>query len=384
MATTEKAPQKGGAPGSAADPFATAKSNLRDTIKWLATTFAALVAVIMAGSSLTGISQIHGLALFMALLGGLAGLICVILATGVMLRLLTSESFYVGELLEPANAPLLDSLNRHSTDILPPGYDDIAAFLRLRREALEQAKLHLRVPGSLAYEQAAGFLEALTEPLGRLANLAQFEKMRKAFDESMPTLWWLALGAILGLGVFAVFAVAPQTAKPSNAVGAQAVSDALPPATHAGAPAMPVSIQDRETLAALARSLNTSPEIHIDPDGTAKIHLSALLDLVQSLGKAGLLTAGTAASLADELTRAAVDGGKEIVVETAKALLHRWLGGETETAGRSGLATYNINWSARPTCCPSPPKELAPPKRHQPAAKPRVVCPAVADKPQAP
>jgi hypothetical protein len=218
---TEKTSQKGPVSGSPPDPFATAKSNLRDTIKWLATTFAALVAVIMAGSTLTGISQIHRPGLFIALLGGLAGLICVILATGVMLRLLTSESFHVSELLEPANASLLASLNRHSRDILPPGYDDVAEFLELRRQALDQAKLNLRVRGSLGYLQAVDFLEAITEPLSRLANLAQFEKMRKAFDESLPTLWWLALGAILGLGVFALFAAAPAPARatplaPSN------------------------------------------------------------------------------------------------------------------------------------------------------------------------
>jgi len=384
MPTTEKAAEKGGASGSPGDPFATAKSNLRDTIKWLATTFAALVAVIMAGSSLSGISQIHGRALFVALLGGLAGVICVILATGVMLRLLTSESFHVSELLEPVNAPLLASLNRYATDILPPGYDDIAGFLELRREAIEQATLNLRVPGSPAYARAVGFLEAITDPLSRLTNLAHFEKMRKALDRSIPKLWWLAVGAVLGLGVFAVFAVAPLTAKPSNAVRAPEVGDTLPAAGHAGGPATPVSIQDRETLTALARSLSTSPEIHVGPDGSAKIRLSALIDLVQSLAKAGLLTAGTAASLTEELTSAAVDGGKEIAVEAAKTILHRLLGRDAETADRSSAATYNINWPTCPSCCPGRSTAAVPPKHREPTAKPNIVCPTVGDEPKAP
>src|ERR1700722_4134151 len=58
------------------DPFAGAKASLRDTIKWLATTFAAVIGVVIAGTSLSGISKLTGINLELALSGGIVGLAC--------------------------------------------------------------------------------------------------------------------------------------------------------------------------------------------------------------------------------------------------------------------------------------------------------------------
>ena len=50
----------------AADPYATAKANLRDTIKWLATSLAAVGAAVIAGASISGLAGLEGHALHLA------------------------------------------------------------------------------------------------------------------------------------------------------------------------------------------------------------------------------------------------------------------------------------------------------------------------------
>jgi hypothetical protein len=84
---------------AAGDPFSNAKANIRDTVKWLATTLAALAAAVVAGASITGISALTGWRLVLAIGGGGGGLICIFVAIGIALRLLTSEAYYFSELV---------------------------------------------------------------------------------------------------------------------------------------------------------------------------------------------------------------------------------------------------------------------------------------------
>jgi hypothetical protein len=210
---------KSGEPASAVDPFASAKANLRDTVKWLATTFAALAAVVLAGTSLTGLSHLTGLKLAVALIGGGGGLACVILAAGVMLRLLTSESFYVTSLETPQFANLKDTLNRHSEDILPPELVSVDQLLQLRRQARQTARSLAGTPTSPQYLDARRFLTEIEPPMVRLTNLAHFEVLRNRMQAAEPTLFRLAIGALVGLGVFAVFAGSKDDKSTADAQG---------------------------------------------------------------------------------------------------------------------------------------------------------------------
>src|ERR1700676_5570916 len=87
------------------DPFATAKANLRDTIKWLTTTFAAIAAAILAGSPLTGLGALPlGWRLGFATIGAFFGLASLLLAIVRTLNLLRSEAFFLDSLR--TNGPL--------------------------------------------------------------------------------------------------------------------------------------------------------------------------------------------------------------------------------------------------------------------------------------
>jgi hypothetical protein len=235
-------PTGASAPASApeqepADPFATAKSNLRDTVKWLATTFAALAAVVLAGSSLTGISQLSGSALTLALAGGGLGVICVIVATGLMLQLLISNTFFISQVDKPEYATLKAYLNLHSIDIVPPEIKSVDKFLELRHEAIDQVRRYANAPDSNGYREASRFIADAEVAMARLTSLAQLELLRTNLRAAVPKLFLLALGALVGLGVFAVFAGAAKSGKDTSSACCQSNTAGQAPANAGKKPA---------------------------------------------------------------------------------------------------------------------------------------------------
>jgi hypothetical protein len=97
------------------DPFAGAVTTLRDTLKWLTTTFAGVIGVVIAGTSLTGITKLSGSDRTVALLGCGLGLLCLVIAIGLLLHLLLPQTFYFGELVDKKNRRLRDRLDAHAT-----------------------------------------------------------------------------------------------------------------------------------------------------------------------------------------------------------------------------------------------------------------------------
>jgi|SRR6202522_2566861 hypothetical protein len=187
------------------DSFASAKANLRDTVKWLATTFAGVAAVMLAGTSLTGLSLLKGFPFAAALFGGALGLLCFIAASGLMLRLLTSKTFFFSDISTPEYSDLKAVLNAHAVDILPAEIRSVDDMLKLRLEATEQARQYASAPQSASYQSASGFLASIVDPLSRLTSLAHFEILRADLNAAVPKLFVLAMGAVVGLGVFAVY-----------------------------------------------------------------------------------------------------------------------------------------------------------------------------------
>jgi hypothetical protein len=215
-----------------ADPFASAKANLRDTVKWLATAFAAVAGVVLAGASLTGVSQLKGTALDIALVGGFVGLLCIITAAGTLLRLLTADTFFVSDLRTADNARMKEFLDRHGADFLPAEILNIEDFLQKRDQAILQARQYSATPQSAQYQQASNFLAAIVQPLSRLTNLAQLEKLRRDLKRAEPLLFALAFGALIGLGFFAVFSPAPKDNKENPCESKCKKPDPAPPVAH--------------------------------------------------------------------------------------------------------------------------------------------------------
>jgi hypothetical protein len=205
---TEETPKSDSAP--LADPFASAKTNLRDTVKWLATTFAAVSGVILTGTSFSGLSRLSGWHLPVAALGAALAFFCLVIATGVMLRLLTSESFYLSDLRRKDHATLLHLLDSHAVDILPAGIKDIETLLSKRDDAVRDFRAN-----NANAAAATTYLTDLRGPMSMLTNLAQFEQMRARLEAAQRRLFVLALLALIGLFAFAVSSGGAKEAAPA-------------------------------------------------------------------------------------------------------------------------------------------------------------------------
>ncbi|CAD6562177.1 hypothetical protein LMG27952_07702 [Paraburkholderia hiiakae] len=101
-----------------------------------------------------------------------------------------------------------------------------------------------------------------------------------------------------------------------------------------------------------AAILNDFVESQRSPTGKSAV--APLIGLVDSLVSAGTVAAKDASNLKDAIQKAAVDGGKEILVETAKALIDRYIKphDKEESSNREGTAggvtMINNNYCSTP------------------------------------
>jgi hypothetical protein len=190
--------------GESSDPFGPAKDNLRDTIKWLATTMGALAAAVMAGVSLSGLLEVEGWQRLVALGGAAAGVFGISAIVVIFLGLLMSRAFSLS-LLErsPALQRLVEPM---AVDILPAEYSTLKDFLDFRGKALTAARTHRFDTANPDYVAATVFLTKTDASLGRIVSFGHFEMMSQRLRGSAPYLIGWGLFALAGLVVFALFA----------------------------------------------------------------------------------------------------------------------------------------------------------------------------------
>ncbi|MDX0264295.1 hypothetical protein GOL41_26955 [Sinorhizobium medicae] len=187
----------------ASDPYSTAKANLRDTIKWLATSLAAVGAAVIAGASINGLAALHGRPLILAALLGGAGLVAILVAIGILVRLLTSKVFYFSDLRDP-NEPVTREINSRAEDILSPQTPTIADLVKFRQGAVDD--LHKSKSGDPLYELAFRKWTAANDLIARVTNLGQFLAFRNEFERQQGKLFALTIVIILTLGGYALLA----------------------------------------------------------------------------------------------------------------------------------------------------------------------------------
>jgi hypothetical protein len=187
----------------ASDPYATAKANLRDTIKWLATSLAGLGAAVLAGASINGLAALKGPTLGVAAVLGVIGLLLILVAVGVLLSLLTAKVFYFSQLVQPRDE-VAREINDNADDILPPPLRTIAELAEYRQRAWED--LSRAQPGTDDYRDASDRWGTANDSVSRITNLAQFLSLRHDFANCKWRLFWLAgfIIVVLGLYVFVV------------------------------------------------------------------------------------------------------------------------------------------------------------------------------------
>lgn len=196
------------------DPFATAKANLRDTIKWLTTVFAAIVGVVLAGSPLTGLGTLPiGWRLAVALVGAAIGLMGLVLAIGRTLALLQSKVFFLEDLRR--NEQLCALVDANAIDLLPPEYGTALSFLDARKAIRERlADLTLSKEDRAV---AVSIYQQFDQVAFRLTNFLHFEVLSIELSAAIPGLFRLALASIIGLGIFAWAANPPKPASDAHA-----------------------------------------------------------------------------------------------------------------------------------------------------------------------
>lgn len=198
--------------GSAPDSYATAKANLRDTIKWLATSLSAVGAAVIAGASINGLATLKGEALFGALVLGGVGLGALLRAISILLRLLTAKVFYFSDLSKETGREIADEINQNASDILSPQTKTIAALVEFREKAIQDMKGSK--PGDVLYQDAFKRWAAANGLISHVLNMAQFIALRNDFKSNQSTLFFLAIVVIGALGSYSLLV----GAKPDQSV----------------------------------------------------------------------------------------------------------------------------------------------------------------------
>jgi hypothetical protein len=189
------------------DQFFAARANIRETVKWLITAFAALATAILGGSPLTGFGALdHGPRLAVAILGGLAGMICVFWAIKLAVDILVRDSVFFGEIHHYPE--LVTYIDAHSEDLLPIEYPSFAAFAKER--ALAIAIVNDDNASDDDRKVATAFLITAREYVGSLAGIAALENMRAQFRRSGRMLFVLAVLMVVFIGVFSWAANPPK------------------------------------------------------------------------------------------------------------------------------------------------------------------------------
>jgi hypothetical protein len=109
-----------------ADSYANQKANIRDTVKYLATAYAACGTVIFAGASLSGLGGLPSGQLVVAIGAGAAALVCVLAGLKWVSDMLISD-FCFPSTLDSSARSFLDT---HHQDLLPSGvsrYEELLA-----------------------------------------------------------------------------------------------------------------------------------------------------------------------------------------------------------------------------------------------------------------
>jgi len=203
-----------------ADPFSTAKTNLRDTVKWLAAALAGVAAAALGSSPLTALGSLPAsdqrLHLALAALG--IAVVCFVCGIAIVLNLLIGDIFFLEDVRADGN--LCRFVDDRHHDLLPPDYPTLIGILD-RRAALAQTMFANRnTAAGAAYQAAQEEFDALAPILGKVSSLLYLEKFRQSVRCARWSLLVCALGGGAALSLFAWAANPPKPPAPAAAVAA--------------------------------------------------------------------------------------------------------------------------------------------------------------------
>lgn len=199
------------------DPYLAARSNIRETVKWLIAALAGMTAAIVGTAPLTGLgAPMPAWRLELALAGGTAGLLLV--GAAVAIGILVTPPFFFGDV--ESDLELLATVNEHRDELLPPKVADYTE-LKIARDA---AIATLRDATATPAERAAArtTLDQVAPWVDHVVSFAYYEKLRRRFEVWSRWLAGLAFAAAIAFSLFA-WAANPGKSKAKWGEEAQAV-----------------------------------------------------------------------------------------------------------------------------------------------------------------
>lgn len=211
-------------------PTAKATDTLRQTAKWLIAALAAVGAVLVAGTPLSGIGKLtpeFGGSFLIAVLGGSAALLGVIAAIVLVTRVITPHHITLTRLSnEQELAQTMAFLNASSeffhgdaTNVtqLAQAYDTALQQRRNARDAYQQRKNRQNERRHRVAEDNFGRLNAT---VGQVLDTAAYEHTRQIFQRVSPLVIFFAALTAIGVGAFSYATSTTQTdftsARPSG------------------------------------------------------------------------------------------------------------------------------------------------------------------------
>jgi hypothetical protein len=192
--------------------FLTAADKLRETSKWLAATFGALGAALIASLSLSDLQGLTGLHLALALMGFALGLLGTGIVVASVARVLMTTSASVSDISSDMDA---QNLLRANVSMLG-GFDTSAELFgryttaqKERVDAyvtlLDESDKPLDAATQHAYERARKMLLFTSPIVERVLAFVAFDRLRRRFNQALGGIAVGIFIAGIGMGLFAYF-----------------------------------------------------------------------------------------------------------------------------------------------------------------------------------
>ncbi|WP_398491663.1 OmpA family protein [Variovorax sp.] len=206
---------------AAKDEFADAKANIRDTVKWIATTYAALAAFVVGGTSVHGLgglppfSLVFWLAALMLILG-FAGICFALIVT---LQILRPIHMYRSDLLY-ALAPTIrhsdaaeitivrNEINSRAHDLLPHNYHDLESLAKNIKDAEEKLGRipHPSLVPEEIFQRSQGIQSRnrLYTTVNDLLPFAIYFRLQTRLQRALPRLVTSGIVALVALAIYGI------------------------------------------------------------------------------------------------------------------------------------------------------------------------------------
>jgi hypothetical protein len=198
---------------SAMEDYSDAKENIRDTIKWLAASYASMAAIVMAGTPFSSIGSLTPLEwrFNTAAVGLMVAFILVLWGLYKTLVLLAPDDLYASDLKEEKlGKKLYAEIKTHSWDLLPRNYSTIEKLLEATRsEEAVLGGLNLKTQKQ-EYEESREKLRLFNTHLERLLHFALFKRMYERLETQIKPLFCIGAAALVSLFIFAWAANPPK------------------------------------------------------------------------------------------------------------------------------------------------------------------------------